>query len=468
MAEQWATSSNEALRLQLVGAPHLGERATFHPAFTYPIFGEAETIYGYKNLHLDLALQSDSLLGALDVQHDGKIESKTAKIDAPREALMEYLAKRDVVEGKRTDLDRLSAQRSEGGAAFQPLGRLIHSYTRPSMASSANGKGKGRANDRTLANLSRAGAGKASSNATATPSSDRHFEIYHCDWKTPGFVEYHRRMQLFALLYIEGASYIDEEESNWEFLTVYEVTKSADADGVTGEASTRRRHHFVGYTSLYNFWFYPTWHRLRLSQLVVLPPYQGQGHGSEVYGQVVQLAQARDSVVELTIEDPSEAFDRLRDSNDLKRLLSPDDGFLQRARDQKKGGALRAPLDKAWSELERKRHKLARRQWDRLVEMCMLMMLDDNDADQVTRYRLQVKGRLYGFNRDVLQQMPQHERVAKLQETFESVMDEYSALTGVDVDAIVDAGVDALEQNGAATAAEAANGQPAAKIARFA
>jgi histone acetyltransferase 1 len=36
-------------------------------------------------------------------------------------------------------------------------------------------------------------------------------------WNTLGFLEYHRRMQLFILLYIEAGSYIDEEEDTWEF-----------------------------------------------------------------------------------------------------------------------------------------------------------------------------------------------------------------------------------------------------------
>jgi hypothetical protein len=39
-------------------------------------------------------------------------------------------------------------------------------------------------------------------------------------WKTPGFKEYHRRMQLFILLYIEAGSYINEEEDQWEFVTL--------------------------------------------------------------------------------------------------------------------------------------------------------------------------------------------------------------------------------------------------------
>ena len=34
------------------------------------------------------------------------------------------------------------------------------------------------------------------------------FTGWQCKWDTPGFREFHRRAQLFILLYIEGGSYI--------------------------------------------------------------------------------------------------------------------------------------------------------------------------------------------------------------------------------------------------------------------
>ena len=38
---------------------------------------------------------------------------------------------------------------------------------------------------------------------------------------TPGFRDYHRRMQLFILLYIEAGSYIQEDDERWEFVVLY-------------------------------------------------------------------------------------------------------------------------------------------------------------------------------------------------------------------------------------------------------
>ena len=41
-----------------------------------------------------------------------------------------------------------------------------------------------------------------------------------------------------------------------------------------------------------------------------------------LYNAIYQLALRREDVVELTVEDPSEAFEDLRDRNDLKMLQS--------------------------------------------------------------------------------------------------------------------------------------------------
>lgn len=47
------------------------------------------------------------------------------------------------------------------------------------------------------------------------------FELFAADWATPGFKEFHRRAQLFVLLFIEAASYVDEDDPRWSFVTLY-------------------------------------------------------------------------------------------------------------------------------------------------------------------------------------------------------------------------------------------------------
>ena len=124
------------------------------------------------------------------------------------------------------------------------------------------------------------------------------FEAFAANWDTKGFKEYHRRMQIFVLLYIEGAQYIDEDDSRWEFITLYvplsrpfllsslpPATSVPEADlprkprFERRESGGRTTHHFIGFVSFYSFFCWPDTKRLRLAQFVVLPPYQGQGHG---------------------------------------------------------------------------------------------------------------------------------------------------------------------------------------------
>lgn len=69
---------------------------TFHPTFTYPIFGDAETIYGYKGLSLDLSFAAWDFRAYLKVRWDEKIEN-SPEIEAEKveEPLLNYLPEGD-------------------------------------------------------------------------------------------------------------------------------------------------------------------------------------------------------------------------------------------------------------------------------------------------------------------------------------------------------------------------------------
>ena len=87
--------------------------------------------------------------------------------------------------------------------------------------------------------------------------------------------------------------------------------------------------------------------RLRLSQFVILPPFQRAGHGGKFYDIFFKNARADPKVQEVSIEDPSAAFEDLRDRRDLM--------FLQGI-DVFKG--IKAPVSKHWVEETRKRYKM--------------------------------------------------------------------------------------------------------------
>ncbi|KAF9228710.1 histone acetyltransferase type B catalytic subunit [Gyrodon lividus] len=413
----WTTDSNEALVLSLVRAREdkqvLGDTESyegFKPTFTYPIYGEDEKIYGYQDLVINLRFASGSLAPFLSVHYAEKLVASSTVDD------VEGVLKQFIPPGYETDEEAFLAHIEKEATTFTPIGRRIYSYTLPALSVSTLG--------------------------------DTEYEVYHATFNDPGFREYHRRMQIFILLYIEAGSYINEEEDGWEFVVLFEKRKRKN------ETAT---YHFMGYSSLYNFYCFPENVRMRLSQFVILPPYQRQGHGSELYKAIYHYVLTRPAISELTVEDPAEAFEDLRDRNDLQMLLANEqfmkEGFeiqsvtgshgggrVQKTRSHMRSAPIRVsggtkspgkmgpPVDKAWVERWRKDLKLAGRQFQRLVEMLIMLHLDPADVRHARAFRLQVKERLYRFNFEILAQLEKEERLQKLEETFQSVCEDYTRL----------------------------------------
>ncbi|KAG5732748.1 Histone acetyltransferase type B catalytic subunit [Termitomyces sp. T112] len=427
----WTADANEALKLTLVRSTEdtksfaEDELYEFHPTFTYPIYGEDEKLYGYQGLEIDLRFASGSLIQYLNIKYTNKLDS-TSTVDD-----VEGILSRFIPPGYFKDEQKFLAFVEEDATTFQPLGQLVHSYTRPALSASTE-KGKATSSSQSL------DPGREDSVV---------FEAYHATWNTSGFKELHRRMQIFILLYIEAGSYINEDEDSWEFVVLYEKRKRS-------EAPNAATYHFVGYSSLYPFYFFPEKTRMRLSQFVILPPYQHRGHGSELYKAIYQYTLSRPNIAELTVEDPAEAFEDLRDRNDLRMLLYNqqfmEEGFgseavthgggrvggVGRAGKSGKGGKIVTtargkmgpPSNKAWLEKWRNDLKIAGRQFHRLVEMLLLLRLDSSDAAAERAYRIQVKERLYRFNFEILAQLEKEERLEKLEETYQSVRQDYSRI----------------------------------------
>ncbi|EJU05781.1 acyl-CoA N-acyltransferase [Dacryopinax primogenitus] len=384
----WVTDSNEALHLRLVRAEgeetHDGRTADFHPSFTYPIYGEDEKIFGYLDLYIALYFASGSLKQYFKVT---STKQPAAKADDVEGALYKFIPP------DYTKDEKIFHQQVEKDAdEFSPFGKLVHSYTRPSN----NNKGK------SVKHIPR--------------DDDLIYEVYHSAWDTPGFRDYHRHMQIFIPLYIEGGSYIVEDEEKWEF-----VVLCADSHNAEG----KERWHFVGYSSLYPFWCWPNNVRLRLSQFVILPPFQEKHHGFELYNTIYKLVRGSILTTELTVEDPSEGFEDMRDRCDLATLRANAE-FMEGW--QPKGGGekgWRSPINRAWEKKWMSDLKLAKRQFQRLTEMLILDHLQPGDEEAERAFRLQVKERLYRFNYEILMQMDKPDRLDKLEDTFQGVREDY-------------------------------------------
>ena len=138
---------------------------------------------------------------------------------------------------------------------------------------------------------------------------------------------WHDRMQPFVLLFIDGGSCIDNREDRWDVIVAMLELE--------GRASV------AGFATLYSFQQMVGRPRLRLSQVVVLPPFQRRGLGTALIEAFYAAAGER-GASEATVEVPSQPLQAARERVDLRRLLQhPGGGFGEAAREMVKAAAQR-------------------------------------------------------------------------------------------------------------------------------
>ena len=239
----------------------------------------------------------------------------------------------------------------------------------------------------------------------------------------------------------------------------------------------------VGYTTTYRWWHYqrdssqtptvqtypyPTTEvrpselpsRLRIAQFLVLPPHQGSGHGTHLYTTIHTACFDDPTIVELTVEDPNEAFDGLRDTADYHILhpefvkhkinINPDPNEAHSRKQRPRLVPTAALIPAKLLHDIRMSYKIAPTQFAHILEMFLLSQIppknrqvgganmsrllirkyktDDPDERRYYWWRLLLKQRLYKRSRDVLIQLDLTERIQKLEETVSFVEEGYEAL----------------------------------------
>jgi len=239
-----------------------------------------------------------------------------------------------------------------------------------------------------------------------------------------GFKAYHERMRTFLLWFIDGASYIDEDDDRWDYFPVFEK-KSVEGNGLANGHGAR--YNFVGYTTVYRYYAYPQKIRPRISQVLILPPYQRQGLGAEMLQTIYNFYSRQADVLDITVEDPSDNFVRLRDYVDCKncRVLP---SF-------KKDSLAIGWRDELAVEAQDKL-RLNKKQTRRVYEILKLASIDRSDGEVYRAYRLEVKKRLNApFMKMKAQEsraladagaiVPKEIRVEELASQYKEVEDEY-------------------------------------------
>jgi histone acetyltransferase 1 len=373
LKNDFTVHANEILDLRMIHeeVELRHEFGTFRPVFTHQLFTDEEII-GYKKPSLTLYFTSGALYTYMKVDYEEKL---------PGAVDIEQIVAKKLLAGFTNDLQQFHSHVND---PFIPPGNKVLEYDVPSVETPA-------------------------SRDTVT------FEVYHGSFDTPGLREFHERLQVFLLFFIDRSSYINDQDSVWELLLLFEKR--------TNKATEEVKYNAVGYMTLYKFLQYqpgdsqPAW-RLRISQILILPPYQRQGHGQQLLQFVYNEAEKR-KFAEVNIEDPSPVFQFLRDLFDVTAARRY--GFYPKDSQELE------EWDKQYGEKVRKALRITPQQARRIYEILKLNSIDLKNNKAYTAYRLEVKKRLFVENEEILgvSVANEEERKEKLQEIYRELETHY-------------------------------------------
>ena len=227
LEQPWVCCANQAVSLQLVdgltAASPGGEEGRFYPTYTHQVFSAEETISGYRGLDILLSYNASTLAVRSRVAYaerraEGDGQAAADDLDAPLAKLLD-----SVVGGARADTPEAFA------APRPPIGEPVHSYTR-----------------------------------RGADGEEVVFEVRKATFGEPAARELNARITSLLLLFVDGASAVDESDHKWVTFTCYERRAG-------GGAPPR----VVGYTTVYPFSAVLPGgvglvERFRLSQILVL------------------------------------------------------------------------------------------------------------------------------------------------------------------------------------------------------
>lgn len=286
------------------------------------------------------------------------------------------------------------------------------------------------------------------------------------------------RIQILVLLLIEAGSKIATESSEeremdpldrWTVFFLYQKRPRKDRPG-------KFTYVFAGYSTVYRFFIFrpdtpsePAGNlelelpmknmsftefpcRSRISQFIIIEPFQHKGNGQRLYNTIYKTLLKDPHTFEITVEDPNEAFDVLRDTADLTFLRQQpefNDIKINTSVTLPDQGPLPSNIiDKKALETVRNKFKIAPRQFSRLTEMHLMSKLPESvrtdikaevegkgkkaaskaEEHEYRLWQLITKSRINAQNKEQLATLEPAERVQALKETLTSVELGYSLL----------------------------------------
>lgn len=388
--------ANDCISLHLVSTPEEmqdtkgleDQSLSFSPEYMQHFVGEHGKIYGYKGLKIDVWLNALSFHAYVDIQYESKFEEgKSEKEATDLTDLMKRIFGRCLVEDRNAFIQSFSSN-------SQSIQKMIHS--------------EGERIATREVSIDKALSAQGDSERLGVTTSSE--EIYRLELSDPQIREWHARLEPLVLLFVEGSQPIEQDDPKWEMYIRIQRESLSEGNDV---------YRLLGFCTVYRFYHYPDTTRLRISQILVFPPCQGKGHGLLLLEAVNKTAVSRDSY-DVTVEEPSESLQELRDCMDTIRLLSfePVMSALKSAVQKLKEANLSdksvddhslegngnsktistsstKPKHKSWwfpspslVEEVRKHLKISKKQFKRCWEILLFLNLDRSDSHCQDKYHI--------------------------------------------------------------------------------
>ncbi|PIA42839.1 hypothetical protein AQUCO_02000351v1 [Aquilegia coerulea] len=357
--------ANECIKIFLVSCKEeVGVEGSFQidPVDLNQFFDEDGKIFGYKNLKINIFLSTISFHAYADVTFESSSDGGKGITDL-KPALQKILGESLVVE-KEEFLQTFSS-----GVDY--IRNVI-----------SNGE------------VLRREAAKGDNNKSNNQLEPESFtvEVIRMAVNSMSVGELYCRLVPLVLLLVDGSSPIDVTDPRWEIYLAVE-SKSND-QGVVGIK-------LLGFAAVYRFYYYPDSSRLRISQVLVLPPYQGQGHGRLLL-EVLNSVALSENVYDVTVEEPSDHLQHVRTIVDMHRLLDFEpikQAIISVALHLKQGNLPKKPSklqsDPPATAVEdvRRSLKINKKQFLQCWEILIYLELDHSDSNCMENYRTLITDR---------------------------------------------------------------------------
>ena len=291
MKNTFVCEANDCVHFHLFeGGEGSEEEKTFEPEFAHQVFREDETIYGYsEDLSVDVLCAPNTFEPRfVDVTYGEKVRSSLNPADDIRANLNAWFPEAGTTTTKEAFLKQ--AEETKEMEIPGDGGKIIAEW---------DGEGE---------------------EESGLRYSVRQFEFKESERETVG--RWHDNVEPFVAFYIDAASKIDKSDGRWLWFVL-----------IAQKKDNLKRWATCGFSTVYQFYAHPFRRRLRISQVLVLPPYQRKGFGAKLLDAVRVYAQMQDKeegkeIADITVEDPTDQLQRLRDVRDCV-AATENEGIVQ-------------------------------------------------------------------------------------------------------------------------------------------